>query len=339
MWSLPKNLKQAQSILNANRRLNIWDGSIRSGKTVCSLIAWYSYLTKFLENSSEDRGINIITGVTMEAILRNILIPLSEWLPVELFSYAIGKRRAYIMNGKKTTQIFLIGGNDIQAQKKIRGATIYYAYCDELSLYPYAFWLMILRGLSLPGSRLYGTTNPDSPRHWLKTDVIDNNLIEKSYFHFTLEDNPFLEPDYIKNIKNEFSGLFYKRFIEGLWVAASGAAYSMFDESKHVIDTKPFLGQCYQFYISIDVGYVNPCTFGLYGTIGDKIYLFAEYYWDSLRENQQKTAGEYAEDLKLFIKDNLPLGQNIIAICVDPSATPFINEIEKQGYTVKLAGG
>ena len=123
----------------------------------------------------------------MSTIEDNLFSWLQQALPEPTFSYSVGKRRAYLegeIAGKyKQIEIYLIGGNDAQAQKKVRGATIFFAYCDELSLYPYSFWLMLLRGLSVKGASLYGTTNPDNPRHWLK-QVIDSEEIDKNYFHF-----------------------------------------------------------------------------------------------------------------------------------------------------------
>jgi hypothetical protein len=34
--------KQSTSVHNATARLNIWEGSVRSSKTICSLLAWCS---------------------------------------------------------------------------------------------------------------------------------------------------------------------------------------------------------------------------------------------------------------------------------------------------------
>jgi len=237
MWKLfPAQSVQAHSILHANRRLNIWDGSIRSGKTVASLIAWYVFICK---NKNKNNGLYLITGVTIETIEKNILIPFSDWLGDTLFSYSIGRRRALLNDGTISINIHLVGGNDEKSQRRVRGSTIFCCYCDEISLYPESFWMMVLRGLSVPGAKLFGTTNPDTPSHYLKRNFLDKqDNLDLRYFHFTLNDNDFLTDDYKQNIQNEFTGIWYKRFILGLWVAATGAIYDMFSD-EHIIDTTP----------------------------------------------------------------------------------------------------
>src|SRR5690606_41741708 len=41
--NLPRG-KQARSILEANARINIWHGSVRSGKTVASILRWLDFV-------------------------------------------------------------------------------------------------------------------------------------------------------------------------------------------------------------------------------------------------------------------------------------------------------
>ena len=69
-----------------------------------------------------------------------------------------------------------------------------------------------------------------------------------------------------------YVGVFFKRYIMGLWAAAEGIIYDMFDENKHVQDIKDF----YQLlvngnrYVSCDYGTQNATVFLLWnkGTNG-----------------------------------------------------------------------
>jgi len=98
---------------------------------------------------------------------------------------------------------------------------------------------MLLSRLSLPNAKLMGTTNPDTPSHWLLTDFISRgeNLNLHSW-EFLLEDNDTLPKSYIKDIKKEYTGVFYDRFILGKWVAAEGLIYSKFanEKEKYIVD-------------------------------------------------------------------------------------------------------
>ena len=122
----------------------------------------------------------------------------------------------FTASAKSFRAIDIVGANDERSQDKIRGMTCAGAYCDEISLYPESFFKMLLSRLSVRGSKVFATTNPDSPYHWLKVDYLDNKELDIKIFHFTLDDNPNLDPEYVKQISKEYTGLWYKRFILGL---------------------------------------------------------------------------------------------------------------------------
>jgi PBSX family phage terminase large subunit len=199
---------------------------------------------------------------------------------------------------------------------------------------------MGLSRLSLPGARFFGTTNPDSPYHWLKTDYLDRrHELNMRVFHFNLEDNVNLDPAYVTELKKEYTGLWYKRFILGLWVLAEGVVYDMWNDDTHAIrplvsgpngDPKRFQ----RHIVAVDYGTHNPTVFGLFGYdgTGPPAYMIKEYYYDSEKKGRQKTDSEYADDFKTFLGGIRP-----VAIYVDPSAASFIAELRKRGYTVMEA--
>ena len=127
----------------------------------------------------------------------------------------------------------LEGANDQRSESKIRGITLGGAYCDELTLFPKDFFVMLLSRLRVPGAKLMATTNPDVPTHWLKTEYIDNgNLLDDMlniFFH--IDDNTTLPAEYVESLKKEYTGVYYDRFIRGDWVVANGAIYKIFSDS------------------------------------------------------------------------------------------------------------
>lgn len=202
------------------QRLNIFEGSVRSGKTYISMIMWGFWLAK----SPADKAY-LMAGKTLTTLKRNVLEPMSE-LFGDCFSYSITKKEARLFGRR----IYLEGAANAGAEGKIRGMTLMGAYCDELSLFGEDFFTMLLSRLSEGGAKLFATTNPDTPGHWLKRDYLDAALPELLSLKFTLEDNPYLPEDYVKALKSEFSGVFYDRFILGMWVAAEGRIYEGFSE-------------------------------------------------------------------------------------------------------------
>ncbi len=127
------------------------------------------------------------------------------------------------------TEWLVIGAKDEGSQRYIRGITIGIAICDELSLMPQSFFQMLLTRMSPVGARLYGTTNPDSPYHWLMTDYLGNQELRAKHIlwsdHYTMSDNPNLLTEFIEGQKRLYRGVFFKRFIEGQWVMAEGVIY------------------------------------------------------------------------------------------------------------------
>ena len=105
------------------------------------------------------------------------------------------------------------------------------AYCDELTLFTEEFFSMLLSRLSEKGAKLIGTTNPDNPTHWLMRDYLDRQEeLDLMVKKFLIDDNTFLDPEYVKQLKREYTGVFYDRFILGLWVVAEGAIYRIFSD-------------------------------------------------------------------------------------------------------------
>jgi len=324
----PLSPKAVFSILKSERRINLWEGSVRSSKTISSIIRWLVFV-----KAAPTNGVLVMVGKTNKTLQRNILDIIAEMVAPEDYHYNRGTGEVTLFGRK----IDVIGASDERAQEKIRGATIVGCYGDEVSLWPESFFTMMLSRLSVKGSKFFGTTNPDSPYHWLKADYIDRLAeLDLAVFHFTLDDNKNLDPEYVANLKKEYTGLWYKRFILGLWVLADGTVYDMWNDDIHSLSIPSVLkasgkAQFDRYFVAADYGTNNPCTFGLYGYNGGALpcYLVKEYYYDSRRSGRQKTDSEYADDYQKFVA-----GHRAVAHYVDPSAASFIVELGKRGINV-----
>lgn len=265
----------------------------------------------------------IVCGRTEPTIKRNIIRPLQDLIGDDL-QYMSGKGEIQLWG----RTIDVVGANDERAEAKIRGSEYVGALLDEVTILPENFVKMLFSRLSVPGAKLFGSTNPDSPFHWLKVDYIDKqDTMDVKVFSFALDDNPALDEDYKRNLKKEYSGLWYQRYIEGRWVLAEGAVYDFFDESMHTIPYPPSPATYY--IVGVDYGTSNPCVFTLIGYNAGSypnIWLEKEYYYDSKAKNRQKSDSEYALDLIEFLRGYQPK-----AIYVDPSALSFKVELRKQG--------
>lgn len=312
----PLSPMQKQSILNSNARINIWDGSVRAGKTIASIFRWLVFL------KYGPPGNLLMAGKTQTTLYRNVLCPIRDIVGEDHFNYSGYSKEATILG----RTIICEGANDESAEGKIRGLTLAGAYGDEVTLWPSSFFKTLLSRLSIRGAQGFFTTNPDSPFHWLKADFIDRGgSLSLTRWHFKLKDNFSLDPAFVEALCNEYTGLWHRRFVEGEWVQAQGAVYDMWDEEVHVYDALPNVKPV-KFHVGGDYGTANPCVFlyAIEDEAGD-VWLEEEYYWDSVAQGKQKTDAEYVSDFGNFVGK-----KRVSDITFDPSAASFILALRKK---------
>lgn len=306
----------------ADKDAIICDGAVRSGKTIVMSLSYVIWAMKTF--NSENFG---MSGKTIGALRRNVIIPLKRILKSR--GYKIKDHRAdncltISFRGHSNT-FYLFGGKDERSQDLIQGITLAGMFFDEVALMPKSFVDQATARCSVEGSKLWFNCNPAGPYHWFKTEWLEK-LKEKNalHLHFTMDDNLSLSSRVKERYRRMYSGVFFKRYILGLWVMAEGVIFSMFDEDKH---KKPRSWMPTEFdrkFICIDFGTNNPCVFLQYGVKDGIYYELKEYYHDG-RKKGQKTNGQYANDLMNFIDGDE------YAIFVDPSAASLIIELKERG--------
>lgn len=216
---------------NKLKRLNILEGSVRSGKTWISLIMWALWVATRPKDYPY-----IMCAKSLNTLKRNCLSPLQGLIGKNNFKFSLNAKEG-VLFGRK---ILLEGANDQRSEEKIRGSTLGGAYCDELTLFPKDFFIMLLSRLSTPGAKLIATTNPDVPTHWLMTEYLKNEKLSDDLFRmfFHIDDNTTLDKNYVSSLKKEYTGVYYDRFILGKWVVANGAIYKVFSDAPRNYDIK-----------------------------------------------------------------------------------------------------
>lgn len=305
----------------------VCDGAVRSGKTLCMGLSF------FLWACTEFRGQRFgVCGKTISSLRRNVL---TELLPkLRAIGFTVTEKRTEnlvrVSFRGRTNDFYVFGGRDESSSALIQGITFAGVLLDEVALMPRSFVEQACARCSVTGSRLWFNCNPEGPHHWFyNTWILGAEKRGCLYLHFTMEDNPSLSKQIRERYARLYSGVFYRRFVLGQWVAAEGRVYDFFDASK----APPVpSGEFSQWYISCDYGTVNPASFGLWGLQDGVWYRVSEFYFDSKREMRQMTDAEYADALA-----RLAGSRPISAVIVDPSAASFIALLKKRGWTVKKA--
>lgn len=301
---MPLGLKQILSFKEAQRRFNIWVGAVRSGKTYSSILK----LVDLIKNGPA--GDVMIIGVNRSTIQRNVINELYKFLGFPSPSSKTTETKLYGRN------VYFVGAHDEGAVKNIQGSTLAIAYVDEATCIPAPFWRMLQGRLSIPGAQLLATCNPEGPAHWLKKEFIDRaHELDLVYWNFNLDDNPSLDEKFKEDLKKEYTGMWYKRYILGEWAVAHGLIYDCFDHDN--VFEHPKESPNY-YIVGVDYGTTNATAAVLCAVSPNRwpqIRVEAEYYYDSAKKGRSKTDDELVSDIKSFIGY-----RNVTTVYVDPAA-------------------
>lgn len=331
----PFTPNQLRALALSTAPFNLWDGSIRSGKTFLSIL-WLINMNAILP-----AGDGMILGQTPQTIERNFLNSLMEYLGEGNYRYKTGERLDIYYFDSKGDRIkrrfHIVGASDLKAVKRIRGSTLMLAYVDEATLMPKEVFDELVGRLSSEHAKLLATTNPDSPNHWILKNYVENEEAKGDWrrFRFLLEDNLSLDPAYIERIKRQYKGIpaRYNRMIKGQWVIAEGVIYQKFSnkpvsDGGHVIKRKDIpMDKLKRCFVGVDYGVGNATVFLLIGEFvikGKKQYIvLKEYYYSGRESMKNKTTNEFAKDFAKWLK-----GHKALDVVIDPSAAALITEFE-----------
>nr|DAF09967.1 MAG TPA: large terminase [Caudoviricetes sp.] len=280
-------------------KIMILSGAVRSGKTFIDNVLFLNELKRVanLAKAQNDKHPRfILAGATSGSIYNNVISELQTQFGLTLKPDFHNHYHLFDVD------IVPVYTSSISGLSSARGFTSYGAYVNEASLANHEVFNEIQNRCSQPGSHIICDTNPDIPTHWLKTDFIDNHDPDSGIvaFNFTIDDNTFLDPDYVKSMKaSKPSGMFYDRDILGLWVTGEGIVYQDFDAKKMVIDDDK-IPKGLHYYCGVDWGYEHPNPILLLGDDDQgNTYVLRDYtkkhkfinYWVKIAQNLQDEFG------------------------------------------------
>lgn len=212
--------KQAEYIRECNHRWNFKGGATRSGKTYLDY-RWV--IPKRIRERYGLTGLTVILGVTKATIERNVLSPMRD-IYGETLVGNISSDNTVMLFGEKC---YALGAEKVSQVSRLRGTSIKYCYGDEVADWSKDVFELLKSRLDQSYSCFDGTFNPKDPLHWLK-EFIDSDA-DVFYQTYTLDDNPFLDPVFVRELKKEYAGtVLYDRYILGLWAASEGALFTTY---------------------------------------------------------------------------------------------------------------
>lgn len=258
---------------HADHRWNVKTGATGSGKTYLDF-----YMIPRRIRSCTGAGLIVLLGNTKSTLQRNILDPMRDIYGSGLVSEISNDNTVHLF-GRKA---YCLGADKVNQVSKIQGATIEYAYGDEVTTWNREVFEMLKSRLRCKNSLFDGTCNPDGPKHFFKQFLdSDADIFQQKY---TIDDNPFLPEEFVTELKKEYAGtVYYDRYIKGNWTRAEGLLFPQFaadpqrwnisyEDAKRLSVSQVFLG--------IDIGGTRShSTFVATGIVGNyqkQIRLYAK---------------------------------------------------------------
>lgn len=310
----------------------ICDGAVRSGKTSLMMVAFIDWAMR--EFSGRRFG---ICGKTVDSASKNIIVPYTMLTYAQKRYDIRWKRSEKIMEvrkGKRVNIFEVFGGKDEASAALIQGRTLAGVLLDEVVLMPKSFVEQAMARCSVDGAKIWFSCNPGHPNHWFKKQWIDRRESHNAlYLHFEMADNPSLSAETLARYESMYTGVFYDRYVRGLWAVAEGLVYPMFNESM-IVDELPWEALTRgKWYISLDYGTVNPTAAGLWCLHRGIAYMAREYYYDSraLDENGHSTNSRRTDEEHYAELEKLAGDRSIERVIVDPSAASFQETIRRHG--------
>ena len=276
--------------------------------------------------SQFDGQVFAICGKTIESLRRNVILHLPHWLEG---LYSVQERRSenklIISAGSRQNVYYLFGGKDEGSAALIQGMTLAGVLFDEVALMPRSFVEQATARCSVRGSRFWFNCNPESPAHWFYNEWIKGNQLEVKnalHLHFTISDNLSLPPEIRKRYENQYSGVFYDRYVRGIWANADGMVYPDFDPEVHYIPLSQVpVNEIVKWFVGVDFGWEHYGAFVLFGETEDRRhYLVKE--WAAKHRHIDRWV-----EIALEIKDKLG---NINFYC-DPARPDLVQKLREAG--------
>ena len=312
----PRQLKVASFVTN-NKYFLLCEGAFRSGKTFI-ITFYFFFFTQLLPRPYH----HLVLGKSRAVIEAEILPKMKLLASIGRVFYNYTRYDGTVTIGRQVYHV--IAGNDDRDKDRLYGFTMHSMLCTEITRIPEEFFKAATTRLTFEGGKIFADCNPEGPQHWVKKDWIDTGIVDVRE-HFTFEDNPILSEAKKEQFRRQYSGVFARRMVDGLWAEADGLIYPVY----HAPKQGDGMGRPNRIDIGVDYGSSSPSA----------VVVLAQ--WDTLAivsECQRLDASPASNRTDQSLADEIEeIAWRVDAnsLVIDPSAVSLRAELRRRKQDLK----
>lgn len=316
--------EKQQEFIGADEREQLFGGAKRGGKSH----GGSQKATLLSEMFPGNRG--LIYRQNLTDLKDSTLTTFFQVCPPELIrQHHQGDRKIIFKNG---STILYRGVGDERDLEKVKGMGLGWMWGDEPSEIEEPTYLMLLGQFDwqLPSGRRPPymsllTCNPEPG--WVKKRFIDNLEQDKDENFLTFKaakdrifipsvpsDNPYLPPDYVQWLLDNFPVEWVKKYVRGSWNVSEGQVYKEFDKKTHLVSGHPPLREL-KLFGAIDVATTGVTTLLIVGVDHDHNYYCLRLYYQ-----KDRLVSQHAASMLQIISEIGRQGGQLEYTLIDPAA-------------------
>ncbi len=289
-------------------------GGIGSGKSLAGNIKAFLAAMGVLP-SIPAPNLGVVTAPTYKMLDDATFRSFKDVAGTYLLDYNESKGLARMANGSEV--IF----RSTQDPDTLRGPSITWWHGDEAALSPYSVYEIMIGRLRQGGRQGYFwlTTTPKG-KQWIYKLFVERFSNDPDYclFRMRTADNPFVAPEYLAMLRENYSADYARQELDGEFVGWEGLVYPEFDRSRHVLHELP---SSFEAVIAgVDWGFANAGVIQVLGLRDGALYHLHEEY------AKQRGIDDWA-NVALQLRDLF----NISAFYCDPSEPDYLRKFNERG--------
>jgi PBSX family phage terminase large subunit len=313
-----KHQKEFSKLLAGNKRIVLFLGGIRSGKTY----AGAREALKRIYTEPITRGIGWIVSPTypMSLVVEREFESAADGIIIKKYK---GERAYLLYPPKGCDKPYRVEVKSAEEPDRLRGASLDWIWMDEAAMMTEDCWKILLGRVLDSQGKIFMTTTPRG-RNWLYREVFERADKDDriAVVRATTSENIYLNKEDVGHLRNSYSASFARQELEGEFVSFDGLVYQAFDFRSHVVPPITRVPSGAEIIGGIDTGFEDPFVHLWVMKSNHNYYVIDEYF------AKHRTIENHAQSIKASKWDAL-----VMRRWADPSSAQERTDLDRHNVS------